>query len=76
MFCQANSLFIGNVFSAQPKIDCTNGHHWLGNAKIKLALCSAGKNEEALFSQPKHDLGLIIAQFINSFWQNITKEIK
>ena len=40
------------------------------NAKIRLIICFAAKDGEALYSQQKQDLELTVAQIMNTLLQN------
>ena len=46
--------------------DSTHEHHHLVNTKIRLIIFFAAKDGEALYSQQKQDLELIVAQSMNS----------
>ena len=46
--------------------DFTHGHHQMVNTKIRLTIFFAAKDGEALYSQQKQDLELIVAQIMNS----------
>ena len=50
--------------------DSTHGQHQMVNTKIVLIICVAPENEEALYSQPKQDQKLTVAQIMNSLLQN------
>ena len=45
--------------------DSTYGHHQMGNTEIRLIMFSAAKDGEALYSQQKQDVELIVAQIIS-----------
>ena len=40
------------------------------NIEIRLIICFAAKDEEALYSQQKQDQGLIVAQIMNTLLPN------
>ena len=44
----------------------THGHHQMVNTKIRLIIFFAAKDGEALYSQPKQDQELTVAQIMNS----------
>ena len=44
-----------------------HGHHQMRNAEIRLIMFSAAKDGEALYSQQKQDLELIVALTISSY---------
>ena len=46
-----------------------HGHNQMFNTKIRLIIFAA-KDREALYSQPKQDLELAVAQFMSSLLQN------
>ena len=50
--------------------DSTHGHHQMVNTKIRLIILFAAKDEEALYSQGKHDRELTGAQIMNSLLPN------
>ena len=47
--------------------DFTPGHHQMVNTEIRLTMFFAAKDGEALYSQPKQDQELTVAQIMNSF---------
>ena len=47
----------------------TQGYHQIVNTKIRLIVFFAAKDGEALYSQQKQDLELIVAQIISSLLQ-------
>ena len=49
--------------------DCIHGHHQMVNTEIRLIICFAAKDGEALYSQQKQDWELTVAQIMNSFCQ-------
>ena len=63
-FCQENKLFI-TLFSNNARGESTHGHHQMGNTEIRLIMLSAAKDGEALYSQQKQDLELIVALIIS-----------
>ena len=50
--------------------DSTQGHHQVVNTEIRLIICFAAKNGEALYSQQKQDWEQIVAQIMNSLLPN------
>ena len=48
----------------------THGYHQMANTKIKLIICFAAKDGEALYSQQKQDWELTVAQIIHSLLPN------
>ena len=46
--------------------DSTHGHHQMVNTEIRLIIFFAAKDGEALYSQPKQDWELTVAQIMNS----------
>ena len=46
--------------------DSTHGHHQIVNTEIRLIICFAAKDGEALYSQQKQDWELTVAQIMNS----------
>ena len=50
--------------------DSTYGHHQMINTEIRLIIFFAAKDGESLYSQPKQDQELTVAQFMNSLLQN------
>ena len=50
--------------------DSTHGHHQIVNTEIRLIICFAAKDGEALYSQQKQDQELTVAQIMNSFLSN------
>ena len=48
----------------------THGHHQMVNTEIRLILFFAAKDGEALYSQPKQDQELTVAQIMNSLLPN------
>ena len=68
-FCQENALLIKTPSSNNTREDSTHGHHQMVNTEIRLILFFAAKDGEALYSQQKQDLELIVAQIISSFFQ-------
>ena len=49
--CQENTLIIANTFFQQQRDDFTHEHHQMVNMEIKLIICFAAKDREALYSQ-------------------------
>ena len=62
-FCQENKVVITNTLFQQHKGDSAHGHYEMGNAR--LIMFSAAKDGEALYSQQKQDLELIVALIIS-----------
>ena len=50
--------------------DSTHGHHQMVNTEIRLIIFFAAKDGEALYSQPKQDQELTVAQIMNSLLPN------
>ena len=48
----------------------THGHHQMVNTEIRLIIFFIAKDEETLYSQPKQDQELTVAQIMNSLLQN------
>ena len=53
------------LFSNNTRGDYTHGNHQMGNIVISLIIFSAAKGGEALYSQQKQDLELIVALIIS-----------
>ena len=66
-FCQENALVIANTLFQQHK---RRLYTWTVNTEIRLILFFAAKDGEALYSQQRQDLELIVAQIKNSLLQN------
>ena len=45
----------------------------MSDTEIRLMICFVAKDGEALYSQPKQDQELTVAQIMNSLWQNSLK---
>ena len=69
-FYQENTLVIANPSSNNTKDDPTHGHHQMVNTEIRLIIFLVAEDGEALYSQKKEDLELIVAQIINFLLQN------
>ena len=54
----------------QENRDPIHGHHQMVNIKIILILFFAAEDGEALYSQQKQDLNMIVAQIMRSLMQN------
>ena len=54
-FCQENTLVIANTLFQQHREDSTRGHHQMVNTEIRVIICFAAKDGEALYSQQKQD---------------------
>ena len=65
-FCQENTLVIANTLFQQHKRRLYTGISPDGQHEIRLILCFAAKDGEALYSQLKEDQELTVAQTINS----------
>ena len=52
------------------KDNSTHGHHQMVNTKIRLIIFFAVEDGEALYSQQKQDLGMTVAQIMDSLLQN------
>ena len=50
--------------------DCTRGHHQMVNTEIRSIIFFTAKDGEALYSQPKQDQELTVAQTMNSLLPN------
>ena len=50
--------------------DSTHGHRQMANTEIRLIIFFAAKDGEALYSQPKQDRELTVAQIMNSLLPN------
>ena len=48
-----------------------HGHHQMVNTEIRLIIFFAAKDGEALYSQPKQDRELTVAQIMNSLLPNL-----
>ena len=68
--CQENALVIANTLFHNTREDATHGHHQMANTEIRLIIFFAAKDGEALYSQQKQDLGLTVAQIVNSLLPN------
>ena len=68
--CEENSLVIANTIFQQHRENSTHGPHQMVNTKIKLIIFFAVEYGEALCSQQKQDLELLVAQIISSLLQN------
>ena len=69
-FCQENALVIANTLFQQHREDSTRGHHQMVNTEIRVIICFAAKDGEALYSQQKQDQELTVAQTMNSLLPN------
>ena len=70
-YCMSNKslitlLVIANTLFHNTREDSTHGHHQMVNTKIRLIICFAAKDGEALYSQQKQDQELTVAQIVNS----------
>ena len=68
-FCQENPLSIANTFFQQHK---RRLYTWMSpdsQYKIRLIIFFAAKDGEALYSHQKQELGLTVAQTMNSYCQ-------
>ena len=54
-----------NILSKNTRDDFAHRHHQMANAKIKLITFFVAKDGEAIYSQQKQDLELIVAQIIS-----------
>ena len=61
-FCQENTLVLANTLLQQHN----HGHQKMVNTKIRLIICFAAKDGEALCSQQKQEWELTVAQIMNS----------
>ena len=69
-FCQENALVIANTLFNNTTEDSTHGHHQMVNTEIRMIIFFAGKDGEAVYSQPKQDQELTVAQIMNSLLPN------
>ena len=69
-FCQENTLVMANILFNNARDDSAHGHHQMVNTKIRLIIFFTAKDGEALYSQPKQDLELTVAQIMSSLLQN------
>ena len=69
-FCHENALVIANISSNNTREDSMHGHHQMVNTEIRLIIFFAAKDGEALYSQPKQDQELTVAQIMNSLLPN------
>ena len=69
-FCQENALVITKPFSNITREDSTNGHYQIVNTEIRLIVFFTAKDGEGLYSQPKQDKDLTVAQIMNSLLPN------
>ena len=53
-----------------PQKDSALGHYQMVNTEIRLIIFFAAKDGEALYSQPKQDQELTVAQIMNSLLAN------
>ena len=63
-------MVIPNTPSNNTRDDSTHGHRQMVNTEIQLIVFFAARDGEALYSQQKQDLELIVAQIISSLLQN------
>ena len=64
-FYQENTLVIANPSSNNTKDDRMHGHHQMVNTEIRLIIFLVAEDGEALYSQKKEELELIVAQIIS-----------
>ena len=57
-------------FGLKVQNNSTNGHHQVINTEIRLIMFFAAEGGEALYSQQKQDLEMILAQIMSSFLKN------
>ena len=71
-FSQENALFTASTLFQQHKrrLYTIHGHHQMVNTEIRLTICFALKDGEALFSQQKQDQELTVAQIMNFLLSN------
>ena len=69
-FCQEKALVVANTLFQQHKRRLYTGHHQMVNTKIRLIICFAAKDGEALYSQQKQGWELTVAQIMNSILPN------
>ena len=69
-FCRENTLVIVNTAFDKTREDSTCGHHQVVNTEIRLIIFFPAKDGEALYSQPKQDRELTVAQIMNSLLPN------
>ena len=65
-FCQQNALVIANTLFQQHQHNSAHGHHQTVNIEIRLTICFAAKDGEALYIQQKQDQEMTVAQIMNS----------
>ena len=65
-FCQKNALVIADTLFNNTRDNSTRGHHQMVNTKIKLITFFVAKDGEAVYSQQKQVLEMIVAQIIFS----------
>ena len=63
-------MYLQTPSSNNAREDSTHGHHQMANTEIRLIIYFAAKVGEALYSQPKQDLELTVAQIMNSLLPN------
>ena len=68
--CQEKALVIANTLFQQHKRRLYTWTSPDGHTKIRLIIFFAAKDREALYSQQKQDWELIVAQIMNSSFQN------
>ena len=69
-FCQENALVIANTLFQQHKRRLYTWTSPDGQHEIRLIIFFAAKDGEALYSQPKQDQELTVAQIMNSLLPN------
>ena len=69
-FCQENTLVIENTFFQKQKRQLYTLMSTNDKYKIRLIICFAAKNGEALYSQQKQERELTVIQIMNSLLQN------
>ena len=69
-FCQENALVIANTLFQQHKRRIYTWNHQMVNTEIRLIICFAAKDGEALYSQQKQDQELTVALIMNSLLPN------
>ena len=69
-------MVIANTLFQQHKRRLYNGHHQMVNTEIRLIICFAAKDGEALYSQQKQDQELTVAQIMNSLIAKFRLKLK
>ena len=70
-FVKRTSWSSQTLFSNNTRGNSTHGNHQMGNTEIRLIIFSAGKDGDALYSQQKQDLELIVALIISFLYSSL-----